>query len=227
MKTLILVRHAKSDRKGDPAIRDFDRPLNRRGERDAPAMAKRLAGSGIRVDALVSSPAVRALSTAEAFSERLGLPVRTDERIYEADVAALQVVARDFDDRLNRVALFGHNPGLSDFLRYLTEENYSDLPTAGIAVVELPLKSWKHVFAGKGALKSSLCPKRDELGMQNGGPVLSLADRFRFWRFSRAHRLELMMVLAAGIIILAVLVPVIMHQSTDASAMPQQGSVSR
>lgn len=220
------MRHAKSDRKNDPSINDFDRPLSRRGERDAPVMAARLADSGIQVDALVSSPACRALSTAEVFSERLNLPVQTDKRIYEADVAALQAVVRDFDDRFNCVALFGHNPGLSDFLCYLTEENYAELPTAGIAVIELPLKSWKHVFGGKGLLKNSLCPNRDELGMQNSGPVLSLADRFRFWRFSRAHRLELIMALTAGIIILAFLVPVIMRQSTDSSVAPQEGSAS-
>jgi len=187
-------------------------------------MAARLADSGIKVDALVSSPACRALSTAEAFSRKLNLPVQTDARIYEAGVAELQAVTRELDDRLNSVALFGHNPGLSDFLRYLTEENYADLPTAGIAVIDLPLKSWRHTFEGKGVLKSSFCPKREDLGMKNA-PVIGWADRFRFWRFSGAHRLEMIIALAVGALLLAILVPVIMHQSIDDSAMPQQGSM--
>lgn len=226
MKTLILVRHAKSDWKNDPTIEDFDRPLNHRGERDAPAMAKRVAEIGLRVDVLISSPALRALSTAEALAKKLNLLVQIDQRVYEAGVHDLLTVVRGFDDHQSNVVLVGHNPGLSEFLRYLTDENYADLPTAGVAVVELPLKSWRYTFEGKGVLKNSLCPKREELGMKNA-PALSWADRFRFWRFSGAYRLEIVIVLAVGLLVLFLLVPVLMHQSIDESALPQQGSSSR
>ncbi len=225
MKTLILVRHAKSD-KSDPTLNDFDRPLNPRGQCDAPAIAERLAKSGLRVDALVSSPAVRALSTAEALAKKLSLPVQTDLRVYEAGVNELLTMVRGFDDRHGNIVLVGHNPGLSEFLRYLTDENYADLPTAGVAVVELPLKSWRYTFEGKGVLKNSLCPKREELGMKNA-PALGWADRFRFWRFSGAYRLEIVIVLAVGLLVLFLLVPVLMHQSINESALPQQGSLSR
>ena len=83
MKTLILVRHAESD-KGNPSLNDFDRPLNSHGERDARILAERMAGFGLRIDALISSPAVRELDTAEAFARKLSIPVQTDECIYEA-----------------------------------------------------------------------------------------------------------------------------------------------
>jgi phosphohistidine phosphatase len=226
LKTLILVRHAKSGWKNDPAIEDFDRPLNRRGERDAPAMAARLAESGIKVDALLSSPACRALSTAEAFSRELNLPIQTDARIYEAGVAELQAAVRDLDDANRSVALFGHNPGISDFLRYLTEENFADLPTAGIAVIELPLKSWKHTFGGKGFLKNGLSPGNDNLGARQTEPNLRWADRFRFWCFQKAQRLEIILVVVIAALLLLLLVPFVMHQSINSSAMPQQGSAT-
>ena len=141
MKTLILVRHAKADNPNS-SMHDFDRTLSRCGGRDADVIAKRLAGSGVQADALISSPAVRALSTAEFFAAELRLPVQTDARIYEAGVSELLAVVRGLDDSHSTVVLVGHNPGISEFLRYLTDENYADLPTAGLVTVSLPLKSW-------------------------------------------------------------------------------------
>jgi phosphohistidine phosphatase len=173
MKTLILVRHAQSD-KSDPSLRDSDRPLTRHGESDASAMADRFAELGLRVDALISSPAVRALSTAEAFSKKLSLPVKTDARIYEAGVQELLETVRSFDSLHSTVMLVGHNPGLSEFLRYLTDENYADLPTSGIAVVDIPQKSWRHTVEGTGMLNSSLNPKDERFGVRPGGPAARL-----------------------------------------------------
>jgi phosphohistidine phosphatase len=216
------VRHAQSDHKGDPSITDFDRPLNHRGRRDALAMARRLAESGLRVDALVGSPACRARSTAEAFASQFSLPVQTDARIYEAGINELQAVVRDLDDANSSVALFGHNPGISEFLRYLTEENYADLPTSGIAVIELPLRSWKHTFGGKGFLKTGLNPKGDNLGPRQIGPHLRWADRFRFWRFQKAQRLEIIIAVAIAALLLLLLIPFLMHQSIDSSALPNR-----
>jgi phosphohistidine phosphatase len=226
MKTLILVRHAKSD-KSDPLLNDFDRPLNHRGERDTSAMAGRFAATSRRVDALISSPAVRALSTAEVFAGKLSLPVQADQRIYEAGVNELLAVVRGLDDHCSSVMLVGHNPGLSEFLRYLTDEKYADLPTASVAVVELPVKVWRHTFAGKGVLKSSLSPEKESLGFQHEGPVPRWTDRVRFWRFQRAYRLEIIAALVIGFLLLMLLVPLLMHRSVDESAMPQQGSTPR
>lgn len=159
MKTLILVRHAKSDHKHDPTIEDFDRPLNHRGKHDAPAMARRVKQTGVRVDALISSPAVRALSTAEDFAMELNVPIQTDKRIYAAGLRELLAVVRELDDRHGSVMLTGHNPGMSEFLHYLVGGSRVDLPTAAVAVIELPLESWRNISASKGVLKSISSPR--------------------------------------------------------------------
>lgn len=223
MKTLILVRHAKSD-KSDPALNDFDRSLNRRGSRDALAMAERFMDLGLRIDALISSPAVRAFSTAEAFAQKLFLPIQAEQRIYEAGVSELLAVVRGLDDPLSTVMLVGHNPGLSEFLRYLTDENFSDLPTTSIVVVDIPVKAWRHTFSGRGVLKSRLSPGNESIGVQRAGPALPWTGRFRLWRFENALRFEIILVLAGVILLLMLLIPLIMHHSVDNSAMPQQGS---
>jgi phosphohistidine phosphatase len=226
MKTLILVRHAQSD-KNAPSRKDFDRPLNRRGERDASAMAERFAKIGLRTDALISSPALRACTTAEAFARQLGLPVQTDIRIYEAGIQELQETVRSLDDRLGTVVLVGHNPGLSNFLRYLTDENYADLPTTGIATIVLPLKSWRHTVAGKGLLKASMTPKDEPFGIQTGGPVLNRQERYRIWRFEHARQIYLSTIFIVALFIILGLVGLVMYAGFDLSGRPQQDSSSR
>lgn len=206
---------------------DFDCPLSLNGEREAVATAKMLSGLGSRVDLLVSSPAICAHSTAEALAAELHLPIQPDKRIYGAGADELLAVVRGFDDRHNLAALVGHDPGLSEFIRFLTDEKYADLTSSAAVIIDLPLKSWRHTFGGKGVLKKHFSPKGQELGFLHGGPQLRWTDRLRFWRFQRAQRLEIIMVLVIGLLLLAVLIPLVMHQSVDASAMPQQGSMGR
>ena len=158
MKTLVLVRHAKADH-GDSSLDDFDRPLNYRGKHDASAMAAQFKKTGVRVDALISSPAVRALSTAEDFAMEINLPIQTDERIYEAGLRDLLAVVRELDDRHRSVMLTGHNPGMSELLHYLTGAGCVSLPTAAVAVIELPQESWQNIPVGKGVLKGISSPK--------------------------------------------------------------------
>src|SRR5688500_4533393 len=115
LKTLVLVRHAKSSWK-DASLPDRDRPLNRRGKRDAPEMGRRLAQLVGTPDLIVSSPAARALATARVFAEAVDYPVdgiREEERIYEAAPTEILDVIRDIDDDVDGVPLFGHNPGLT------------------------------------------------------------------------------------------------------------------
>jgi phosphohistidine phosphatase len=223
VKTLILVRHAESD-KGNPSLNDFDCPLNSHGARDARILAERMAGSGLRIDALISSPAVRALATAEAFAIKISIPVQTDECIYEAGANELLALVRGIDERCSTVILVGHNPGVSEFLRYLTDEHYADLPTASVAVVELPVRAWRHTFAGKGILKSNAHHGTGSLKIRSGVPIAGWVARFRVWRFQRAQRLEIIVTLSIVILLLLILVPLIMHLGVDTSAMPQQGS---
>ena len=122
MKRLYLVRHGKSSWK-DPDLPDMERPLNKRGKRDAPRMGKRLNTRGIEVDGILSSPAKRALRTARLIAREIGFPVKTivvDEAVYTGDVSELLEVVRDMDASLDKVMLFGHNPALTMLANYLT-----------------------------------------------------------------------------------------------------------
>src|SRR5216684_7088 len=112
MKTLLLLRHAKSSWK-DTSLRDFDRPLNNRGIEAAQLIGKYTHQKKIQTELAISSPAERARQTAELVmkSARLKAELRFDERIYEASVARLLEVVSQIEDSANTVILVGHNPG--------------------------------------------------------------------------------------------------------------------
>lgn len=151
MRSLTLVRHAKSSW-DDPALADFDRPLNDRGHRDAPVMAQRLARRLDSVPALVSSPARRAATTARTFAEALGLPadaIRYDAGIYDASADELLAIVRAFDDRTPVIALFGHNPGLSDLSHRLARCSFHEMPTCAMATFEFDVEHWRDVEHGR------------------------------------------------------------------------------
>lgn len=159
--TLYLTRHAKSS-KDDPRLRDFDRPLNERGLRDAPFMAQLFAGRKEVVDLLVSSPAKRAITTARHFALALG-PAERDivqnERIYLADAGLLMRVIAALPDHATRVMLFGHNPGFSDLAGHLTG-GILDLPTCATVRIDLHATGWSEVGPGMGSLTWSDMPGR-------------------------------------------------------------------
>jgi phosphohistidine phosphatase len=147
MKTLILVRHAKSSWK-DASLADRDRPLNKRGKRDAPEMGRRLAARGGAPDLMVSSPATRALATARIIADAVGYPVdgiREDERIYMASPAELLEAIRALDDGHDRVFLFGHNPGLTELVNELSEPAVDNVPTCGVVELRLAVDQWADV----------------------------------------------------------------------------------
>ena len=147
MKTLVLVRHAKSSWK-DASLADRDRSLNKRGKRDAPRMGRRLADLVGTPDLIVSSPATRAMETARIIAEEVGYPVdgiREDERIYEAGPAGILDVVRGLEDEMDRVVLFGHNPGLTDLVNELTEPTVDNVPTCGVVELRLAAERWADV----------------------------------------------------------------------------------
>lgn len=154
MKQLLIVRHAKSDW-GDANLRDFDRPLNHRGHKNAAEMVNRLVAKSIKPDTIVSSPALRALTTAKYFAagwQMSSEPLNTNANIYEASVNSLLKVVNGFGPEFDKIALFGHNPGLTDLLNYLTGEYINNMPTCGVAIVEFPFEDWKLVSGGTGNL---------------------------------------------------------------------------
>jgi phosphohistidine phosphatase len=153
MKTLYLIRHAKSSW-DDPFQDDFERPLNKRGKKDAPCMGKRLKEMKIRPGLLLSSPAERALSTCMLIAEKIGYAlsnIHTDQRLYHAGEEQLLSVVQGFNDANNEIVIFGHNPGLTDFANRLSSELVTDnIPTCGIVALRFPVKSWKNVRWEKG-----------------------------------------------------------------------------
>ena len=147
MKTLVLVRHAKSSWK-DPELADRDRPLNPRGRRDAPEMGRRLAARGEPPDRIVTSPALRAATTATVIAEAVGYPKREiveDERLYGAGSEEILEVMRGVEDRLDRVFLIGHNPGLTDFVNELSDEPIRNVPTCGVVEFRIAGESWSDI----------------------------------------------------------------------------------
>jgi phosphohistidine phosphatase len=144
MKTLTIVRHAKSSWK-NTSLSDRDRPLSRRGENDAPEMARRIAAAGIRPSLIISSPAKRAWTTAKVIARELGYPLeflQREDDLYLASVNTLLDVLVAQDERFNNIMLFGHNPGLTDFANYLVPGLTNNLPTCGVVSVSFDKDDW-------------------------------------------------------------------------------------
>lgn len=138
MKTVILVRHAKSSW-DDHTISDFDRPLNDRGKQDAPEMADRLQKKLKKIDAFISSPAKRAKKTAAIFANAFDVEkeeVILKDELYLANEKAFFDVISKLPESMNIIAVFSHNPGLTDFANALTDEiRVDNVPTCGIFAV--------------------------------------------------------------------------------------------
>ena len=144
MKTLTLVRHAKSSWK-DRYQSDRERPLNKRGERDAPIMGKRTVAAAVRPSQIISSPAVRAWTTAKIFAKELNYPIeflQREDGLYLASLDNLLDVVATQDAGFNNLMLFAHNPGLTDFANYLVPGLTNNLPTSGAVSVNLDTDDW-------------------------------------------------------------------------------------
>jgi phosphohistidine phosphatase len=146
MKTLFLIRHAKSSR-DHPALPDKERPLNDRGMRDAPRMGERLARQDVKPDLILSSPALRALATAEIIAKKLDYKVKdivVDERLYAAAPDDLLEVIHELGDKPKRVMLFGHNPEFAELAHRLSSK-ITDMPACAVAEFLFDTKSWSNV----------------------------------------------------------------------------------
>lgn len=169
MKTLGLFRHAKSDWH-DPRARDFDRPLNLRGERGAVLMGRHIRETEYRWDRVIASPAIRVAETIELAAKGAGrtFPVNWDRRIYLASSATLADLLREQADSAAAVLMVGHNPGLEDLifdlvpddgtspLRDVVEQKF---PTAAFAVLELAINSWADLRERCGRLVALTRPR--------------------------------------------------------------------
>ena len=151
MKTLILVRHAKSSW-DDPSLNDFERPLNGRGKRDAPMMADRIFDKGVKLDYIVSSPAKRAKKTAEEFARRFskkGKKLAFKSELYMAGENTFTNVIEGLDNDDDCVAIFSHNPGITDFANSLTDTRLDNIPTCGVFAISVDSKEWNKFSESK------------------------------------------------------------------------------
>ena len=163
MKTLTLIRHAKSDWTS-AALSDFDRPLNARGNKAAPVMGLRMLERRSIPDLLVSSPARRAQQTAGLLAEALGLDAQDvlyHRDIYDARLATLISLVRDLPD-CGHLALIGHNPGLSDLANWLCSDTPEWLPTGAVVELELPVERWHNLAQGIARLRCYDYPKKPQ-----------------------------------------------------------------
>lgn len=162
MKRLFLIRHAKSSW-NNPGLDDIDRPLNKRGKRDAPFMGARLKRYGIQPDLVYSSPAKRARKTARCIAESVGYPVADiveSSSIYTSDMSKLLTLVQGTDNTIEQLFLVGHNYVLTDFAEYLTGEMLGNVPTCGIVGIDFNGDGWATVTGGAGEMLFFDYPKK-------------------------------------------------------------------
>lgn len=152
MKRVFVLRHAKSSWKY-PELSDFERPLNKRGKRDAPEMALRFVESGFSTDGIITSPAVRALAIAEIFADIL--PIKKNDflqerRLYHASPDEITQVISAAPEDFDNLMIVGHNPGLTDFINAKTNEFLDNLPTSGIYGIAFDINRWADIEHIKG-----------------------------------------------------------------------------
>ena len=156
MKTLYLIRHAKSDWK-NPGLTDFERPLNKRGLRDLPLMKEKLADINFNPELAVCSPAQRTKTTAEVLAKNTSCLY--DPAIYEATLNDLIFLINTLPNRYNEIALIGHNPSITSLSNYITENYIAHFPTCGVVKIELEIGHWNEIVQGIGIKKAFLYPK--------------------------------------------------------------------
>jgi phosphohistidine phosphatase len=166
MKILYLVRHAKSSW-DHPELGDSERPLNKRGKIDAPAMGKLLASKGESPELLISSHAKRAFSTAKRIAKELDYPVKniiTNEELYMADSDDYFKIIGSVPENINSLMLFSHNYGITYFANHISGSNIDNIPTCGIVRIDFDTDNWNEINNTKGQLIFFEYPKKYKTG---------------------------------------------------------------
>jgi phosphohistidine phosphatase len=162
MKTIYLVRHAKSSWKY-PSLDDFERPLNKRGRRNAPFMGGILKKLKVNPDLIMSSPANRAATTARIIADSIDYPleeIQYDETIYASSEYDLVQVIQELDNSVNQAMLVSHNPALTDLANSIGDTSISNIPTCGVCCINLNISSWAKIGEQRGKLKFFEFPKK-------------------------------------------------------------------
>lgn len=156
-----MIRHAKSSW-AEIGLKDFDRPLDERGFKDAPKMARKLNTLEVRPDLIVSSPAKRAYTTAQYFALGLGVPIEDivkEKEIYEASSNTLLHIVRELPNDRNTVLMFGHNPGFTYFANTFSKEYIENVPTCGIVKIEFSGQKWQDIHEKTAKVTALIFPK--------------------------------------------------------------------
>lgn len=163
MRELILIRHAKSDW-SNPLLDDFERPLNKRGEKNAPFMAKILKKEIQKPDLIISSPSFRTKLTLEYFLKEFEYKgeVIFEKSIYEAPFENLLKVIKNIDDKYKTIFLIGHNPGLNDLANFLLGSFEDNIPTSGVLKIDFDTNSWENISKDNSKLIFFKYPKMFE-----------------------------------------------------------------
>lgn len=160
---LTLVRHAKTE-PGRSDQEDWDRPLEARGRRDAPEMARRMRRSGLKPDKVLSSPAIRALATATIMARELGVAaqkIQQDERLYLAAAKDILAIVKELGGRAKHLMLVGHNPGITDFAdRISSERSIDNMPTGAVYTLQFEIEEWSELEWSSGIDAELDYPKR-------------------------------------------------------------------
>ncbi|MFC1493801.1 histidine phosphatase family protein [Thermodesulfobacteriota bacterium] len=162
MKTLYLVRHAKSSW-NYPKLDDFERPLNKRGRKSAPLMGEILKNLKVAPDLLISSPANRAAMTARIIADGINYPlekIQYNEDLYLSGESILIHVIEHLEDAVKEAMLIGHNPGFTDLANYISDQRISNIPTCGVFCVDLNISSWAEIGKSCGKLIFFEFPKK-------------------------------------------------------------------
>lgn len=162
MKTILLIRHAKSSWENF-SVSDEDRPLNERGKKNAPEMARRLLKKDIRIDAFISSPAKRARATAEYFAEEYGVSKKKIilvPELYMASNAAFISTIRNAPEDAKTIALFSHNNGITEFANTLSDARIDEMPTCAVFAVHADIDDWHSFQPGNNSFYFFDYPKK-------------------------------------------------------------------
>lgn len=161
MKTLYLVRHAKSDW-GNEHLKDIDRPLNQRGYNDAYIQSNFFAKEQQHPELLITSPAVRAYSTCAIFARALNHnenKIVIAPEIYEAKASAIISTIASVGNKVNSLMIFGHNPGFTNVYNEVSDSYIDELPTCAVIGIRFNIKDWNEIYTKKGEAFMSFFPK--------------------------------------------------------------------
>lgn len=162
MKRLFIVRHAKSSW-DYPELDDYDRPLNKRGKKNAPEMGQRLAHRQIMPEGMITSPAKRAADTAKLIAKEISFSsknIQEEPLFYLASIKNMIAVLQSVPNDIETLMVFGHNPGLTDLANFLSGADIYNIPTCGIAEIEFKISSWNEIEKESGNLNSIDYPKK-------------------------------------------------------------------